>query len=355
MKQGSSKQSSGKQAASSGKQKGQGKEPRAANPNARSKAAIAWLFVAAIYFAFAVIFVLSALGAKHMSYALPFVTYGGTFKFSSLKWQGHTISLYWLMHGIGVVGMILMCLFRRRRFGYSALFSIITALLLAVFGYIGAKLLYIAENYSKLATEGITVNGVSFFGTVFFMPLVLPLIALIAQTKPAKYINFVTPAGLLMLIAIRTGCFFNGCCQGIQIWVGSRPLILPVQLIECVLDLCLMALLFTVEDIGAHLQEAASYASTAKKSSGDGSEAVEASLMEGKNDDIPLYPVFIGVYGLFRFFLEFIRATEKGFLGFSNGQWFALLAVIIGFFWLFTSRAGRKETENESTEEIPHE
>ncbi len=278
-------------------------------PQASSKAAAVSLILAACYAAAAIVFAVSALTAKHMAYGLPFVAYGGTFKFPSVMIGQMKVSLYWLMHGVGTAGMVLMCLGRRRRFGISVFVSISTGILLAVFGYIGAKILYTLENLPEVAQEGITVGGVSFFGTVFFMPLILPLLALLFKVKTAEYINYVTPAGLLMLIAIRTGCFFNGCCKGIQLWAGSRPLILPVQLIECVLDLCLMACLFITE----------------------------------KKSRTPLYPVFMGGYGLLRFFLEFIRATEKDLLGLSNGQWLGLLAVVVSAIWLYIDRCRKRK------------
>ncbi len=280
-------------------------------PPASSKAAAVSLILAACYAAAAIVFAVSALTAKHMAYGLPFVAYGGTFKFPSVMIGQTKVSLYWLMHGVGTAGMVLMCLGRRRRFGISVFVSVITGILLAVLGYVGAKILYTLENLPEVAQEGITVGGVSFFGTVFFMPLILPLLALCFRVKAADYINYVTPAGLLMLIAIRTGCFFNGCCKGIQLWAGSRPLILPAQLIECVLDLCLMACLFITE----------------------------------KKSKAPLYPVFIGGYGLLRFFLEFIRATDKGLLGLSNGQWLGLLAVIISAIWLYVDCRRRSKAK----------
>lgn len=145
--------------------------------------------------------------------------------------------------------------------------------------------------------NGISLNGVSFFGTVFFMLLVIPLMALALRKKPLEYLDYCTPAGLLMLVCIRVGCFMNGCCHGITIWIMQRPVILPSQLLECTLDLLLLDFLFRAEKRGTY------------KSS--------------------LYFLFMGGYGILRFVVEFTRDTPKDVIGLSHGQWFSICCIII--------------------------
>ena len=45
-----------------------------------------------------------------------------------------------------------------------------------------------------------------------------------------------------------------------------------------------------------------------------------------------LYAVFLAGYGILRFFVEFLRDTPKGLLGLGDGQWLAILAVLICLF-----------------------
>ena len=267
------------------------------------------LIFAVLFLSAALVFFIDTARTSDFSYTFPFIGMGGVFKYHAVTLFGTRISLYWLMHGVGIVGMMLLCLARRKRFRISAGLAVITALLLAVFGYIGAKLLYIIENWNLVIKNGVSLNGVSFFGTVFFMPLILPLFAKLFHKSPSSYLDYCTPAGLLMLICIRTGCFFNGCCQGLSLTVHGNPTVLPAQLLECALDLVLLDfILFN-----------------------------EKSLPKGK-----LYFLFMGGYGLLRFVVEFIRDTPKTMLGLSNGQWFSLIAIFLAAAaWLFQSKKGR--------------
>ena len=270
------------------------------------------LLFALLYGAAALFFFIDALRSVDFSYAFPFIGLGGVFKYHYATMFGWRVSLYWAMHAVGLLGMICLCLRRRKAFGISAGFAVITALLLAVLGYAGAKLLYVAENWRSVLEKGLSFNGVSFFGTVFFMPLALPLVAKLAKKQPGSYLDYCTPSGLLMLICIRTGCFLNGCCQGITLRLNGNDVVVPVQLLECVLDLVLLEILFSKEK----------------------------SLPQGK-----LYFLFMGGYGLLRFAAEFLRATPKALLGLSNGQWFSLVSILIAAIVLL-ARPGRKKSRS---------
>jgi phosphatidylglycerol:prolipoprotein diacylglycerol transferase len=43
-----------------------------------------------------------------------------------------------------------------------------------------------------------------------------------------------------------------------------------------------------------------------------------------------LFSLYLILYGVFRFQTEYLRVTEKAFLGYSAYQWFALAAVVAG-------------------------
>ena len=257
----------------------------------------------------ALLFLGEALLTPHLNYALPFVGYGGTFRFSSVPVGGASLSLYWLAQGAGVVCMALLCLSRRRAYGVGAAGAVLTALLLTLAGYAGAKLLYIAENWERVLREGVGLSGVSFFGTVFFLPLAVSLWALLLGRKPGEWLDYCTPPTLLMLACIRIGCFMNGCCRGITLWVWQRPVILPSQLLECALDLWLLDRLLRAEKRG--------------------------SCRGG------LYVLFMGGYGALRFLVEVTRDTTKDLMGLSNGQWFSLacMAIWAGAFAVRRARA----------------
>ncbi len=254
------------------------------------------LLIAAVYAAFFMLFLCKALFSDSLNYKVSYIAYGGVFKYHYFYIGGKKISLYWSAHIVGLAGMVLLCWFRRKRYDYSKAFSVITALLLAVMGFIGAKLLYIFENLNKVKEKGISMNGVSFFGTVFFMPLALLIISKIAKIDYKKYMDYCTPSGILMLTCIRTGCFLNGCCHGIFFWYNHRPVIFPSQLLECVLDLILLYIIYLLQD---------------------------------KVKDGSLYVYFMGGYGILRFIVEFTRNTEATVIGLSNGHIFSIICIVI--------------------------
>lgn len=256
----------------------------------------AWYY-AVLYVLFVFIFLIEALVTPHLNYVIPFVDYGGTFKYPYLQIGEVSISLYWSAHIFGIICMMLMCFYRSKKYQISSNVAIITTFLLAVLGYVGAKILYIFENWKYTLQNGISLNGVSFFGTVFFMPPLIFIMALIFRKKPIEFLDYCTPAGLVMLTCIRTGCFMKGCCHGLTLWIFNRPIVLPSQLIECVLDLILLNIIFNFE---------------------------KQEKYRGK-----LYVIFMGGYGILRFLVEFIRDTPKNTFHLSHGQWFSICCVVI--------------------------
>lgn len=257
-----------------------------------------------LYFLAVVVFFFEAIVTPSLNYILPFIGYGGTFRFHSISLGSMDLSLYWLMHGVGLFCMIMLCLFRRNVYNVRKTEAVVTAVLLAVFGFLGAKLLYVLENLRTVMQNGLSFGGVSFFGTVFLMPLVITFMALVMQRKPSVFLDYCTPAGIVMLVCIRTGCFFRGCCAGITFWIFNRPVTLPSQLLECTFDMLLLSFIFHVE---------------------------QSKKWQGK-----LYIMFMGGYGIIRFIVEFTRNTPKDILFLSHGQWFSIICIailVIAFMW----------------------
>lgn len=117
------------------------------------------------------------------------------------------------------------------------------------------------------------------------------------------YLDFCAPTGMIMLACVRLGCFLQGCCQGIDLWIRSTQVILPTQLMEVTLDLFLADFILKLET--------------------------------GKRFEKGRYFVAMGMYGVIRFCLEFLRETARGVWIFSNGQIFSLIwiAVMAGYLW----------------------
>lgn len=267
-----------------------------------------FFYVAVIFFFITLLFLYDALFSKHLSYIFPFVSYGGTFRWKHIQIGDMKISLYWAAHVVGIILMCTICLLRKDMCKLSTSKAIVTSILLAIFGFVGAKILFIIENANYILQNNVEIGlgGVSFFGTVFFMPLIIPLIGKLMNVDALAYLDFCTPAGIIMLACIRCGCFMRGCCHGITIWVASSPLIFPTQLMECTVDFFLLDFILRLEK-------------THKFDNGR-------------------YAIFMGCYGIVRFIIEFLRDTPKTKWFLSNGQWFSIICILIMLFCLRSKR-----------------
>ncbi|MCC8163617.1 MAG: prolipoprotein diacylglyceryl transferase [Lachnospiraceae bacterium] len=222
------------------------------------------------------------------------------------------ISTYWLMFAVGVVAMCALACGSRKRYGVKIWQAVIYTLLLAVCGLAGTKILYILENWQDFLKNGFTLGGLSFFGAVYLIPLLMWLPGRLFSLNYEQSMDLCAPCVALILACMRIGCFLNGCCGGREILVSGRTIQPPTQLIEMVWDLAIMLFLL--------------YGKPAKR--------------QGSR-----YPLFMLCYGTVRFLLEFLRDTEKDWLYLSHGQWFSIVAIIMGLIWLFHITGSEDEKE----------
>ena len=193
---------------------------------------------------------------------------------------------------LGALSMFLLLLLRRRQYGLSKVKAMLFCGLLLGCGIAGAKLLYFLES------GGSSFSGMSFFGSVFLVPIAMPLIGNIMGIDAGKVPDLCAPCVASIISFMRFGCFCGGCCGGTYSSSGFRW---PTQLMEGFGDLLILFGLLYVE---------------------------------GKGKQGTLYPIFLVGYGVLRFFVEFLRDTSKNIFGFSNGQLFAIAAVIVGILFL---------------------
>lgn len=229
---------------------------------------------------------------------------------------GYSVSSYWLMFGVGLLAMLVINCFRRKKMQYSIWKSLLCTVLVTFLGYAGAKLLYTAENIRTVMENGFHVGGLSFFGALYFIPFVVYLFKKITHKSFGQFMDYVSPGLIVFLAMMRVGCYLNGCCGGIT-YVRNDLVeaVVPTQLIECVADIAIFAVLLILE-----------------------------WQFEGKG---LLYPFLMVFYGCVRFLLEFFRDTPKDWLYLSHGQWFAFLAVLAGWIVLkkiFSQMKNEKKT-----------
>lgn len=212
---------------------------------------------------------------------------------------------------LGFLGMCFISWRRAERYRLARWQSAAFAVLLAAVGVAGVKLLYILENWQSVRSGGYI--GMSFFGAVYLVPLLMPLLGRIFRLRARETLDLCALCVAMMVGFMRMGCFMNGCCGGKLTEVFGLRFRIPTQLFESIGDFVILSVLMDMEKKGA---------------------------FKGR-----LYALFLIFYGILRFILEFMRTTEKSVLGMSNGQWFSALAVAAG---LITVSALKRREERET-------
>ena len=254
-------------------------------------------YFAGFVFLAIILFTYEALSAQKLHYDFSFVGYGGTFKYHDLKIL--FIPAYWFMMLLGLGIDLFISIKQRKRYEYSVTKSLVIPVLFLVVAFIGGKLMYVIENFNTVKDNGIQLNGMSLFGAIFLFPIVTFVVCKFSKFDFTEILDYCTPFGIILLACTRTGCFISGCCGAFTIWKDGNPIILPVQLMEVMIDLIILEI---------------------------------CCYIENKNFKSGLaYPMFMIIYGFCRFGLEFLRKTEITFFIFSNGQIFSIICIVSGF------------------------
>ncbi|MDY5943520.1 MAG: prolipoprotein diacylglyceryl transferase [Oscillospiraceae bacterium] len=198
---------------------------------------------------------------------------------------------------IGTVLMGVLAVVQRKKYGLKPWQCVVFTLLLSAVGMAGVRLLAIVERWKDLL-EGYTPGGMSFFGAVFLVPLLMPLLCRPFRLRRLQTLDLCAPCVAGIVSVMRINCWFTECCGGRTFEYMGRSFTPPTQIIDGTWDFLLMGLLLYLN-------------------------------LNGKREGAS-YPIFLVGYGVMRFLVEFLRETEKDWLYLSHGQWFSLLAIAIG-------------------------
>jgi len=228
--------------------------------------------------------------------------------------SGVIISLYWPSALVGIALATGLALFRCRaeRFHTPAKRIVGTIFLSLLGGLLGAKLFQIigyvirdgsnpgfwtAENWIWMI-PGVGVLYGGLFGGLAFALLYI-------RRKKLDFVDvtdILVPPLLLFFTFGRFGCFFAGCCHGLPADWGYNGII-PVQLFEAGFTLLFMTILLILRP-------------------------------ERKQPGI-LLPLYLMVYAVGRFILEFFRGDiGRGVFLLSTSQWISLLVFPAGLLLL---------------------
>lgn len=203
-----------------------------------------------------------------------------------------------------------------------------------LFGYACSKLTYCLINLQQFLHDPLSVLGSG--GWVVYGGVLGGILGAYLWCRKyhwdfMKYFNVLVPCVALAQAFGRIGCFFAGCCYGVETsaWYGvSFPEgslgpgphihVVPTQLISSFGDALIFVILYFV-------------------------------ILKKHEEDTAAW--YLILYSAGRFFIEFIRGDiERGVFGpFSTSQWIALGAFLFGA-WLIHHRQKKSVTVHTPTE-----
>jgi phosphatidylglycerol:prolipoprotein diacylglycerol transferase len=256
----------------------------------------------------------------------------------------HDIRWYGIMFALGVASGYLLMQRNRRYVGATADQVADLTFLMVIAGVVGARLFFVIEffdTFKYTVINGVTVRRtfpqilletirVDHGGLVFYGGCILCVATLFVYCRkkkldPLRMADLMAPSAALGHAFGRMGCFLNGCCFGTPChcaWgvnyadvyhVCAGQTLYPVQLFEAANNLLLAGVLcFAL-----------------------------VKLARGQT-----FTLYLVLYGIARFCLEFLRGDNTDFLFgiFSPGQSVAMLIVPVAAFFFFYFRSAARKT-----------
>lgn len=197
---------------------------------------------------------------------------------------------------LGTLVMLVVMLICRRWVAIGTLKTVAFAVLLTVCGFASVKIMFFIESGRW--------SGLSFFGAVFLEPVFLLLLALLLREKWTTLLDLSAPSICGMLMVMKLECLRSGCCKGRMLFVNEAGKVVrfPSQIVELLAAVALAVVLI-------RLMRDAKY--------------------RGK-----IYPLFMVLYGGSRFILNLCRETTPFVWILPAGNFWALIAIVIGILWL---------------------
>lgn len=228
---------------------------------------------------------------------------------------GINIYGYGTMLAIGVIAAVMLVLHRSKERGYDEDKILNMAIFAVIGGIIGGKLLYILTSLDEVAKEksiaALIGNGFVIYGSIIGGVLGVVLYCRKNNWQLLKIFDLVIPSLPLAQGFGRIGCFLAGCCYGKPtasfIGVKFRPdslgpssaYVYPTQIFSSIFDFILAIVLLNLD----------------KKQKKDGR----------------LFALYMIIYSIGRFFIEFIRDDPRGNVGIlSTSQFIGIFVVILG-------------------------
>ncbi len=228
---------------------------------------------------------------------------------------GLTIPMYGVMSASGMLAAFILLGFTRKYTRFSEDHALSVAIWAILLGFLGSKVLYWLVEWKRVVADPAFILRTFREGFVFYGALIggLAGVGIYAARKKLPFFAFTdfTIPGLVLGQAFgRVGCYFAGCCYGMECETpisvvfpagGAAPAgipLLPTQLMEAAF-LALLTILLVV-------------------------------ILKKKKPFGTVSGWYMVLYGVWRFTIEFFRSDERGFVGALSTSQFISLFVFAG-------------------------
>jgi len=219
-------------------------------------------------------------------------------------------------YGFCIALGVLLSLFLMRRFALKKGFPkpdevFDMAFMVLVWGFLGARLFYVVQNFSYYVSEPLKIFAVWEGGLIFYGGAIAGFLGLVWVAWKKKWslwkiLDFLVPYVALTQAFGRIGCFLNGCCYGKVCdlpWAVRFPglpyAVHPAQLYEAFYDIVLFAFLI---------------------------KRREQVRFEG---EIGL--LYFLLYGMGRYTIEFLLEPGWMWMGLTSNQWLSIAIMVVAF------------------------
>jgi len=180
-----------------------------------------------------------------------------------------------------------------------------------IYSFLVVPIGYFCSKLMRLIEAG-TWEGFSFYGAVFFEPLIMILIGFLLGIKSSDMFDLGATSACISLFFLKIQCKITGCCYGkiLRYLPNGRPIRFPSQIIEMMNGIVLLFVMLYI--------------------------------YKNKNERGYSYAWFMFLYGISRFILNLFRDTEPFVLNMSAGCFWSIISVIIGGTVLYLKKAKEK-------------
>ena len=225
-----------------------------------------------------------------------------------------TIHGYGLMIGLGVLAALLLGDYRAKKLGLESDHIYGMTFFTVILGFLAAKILFIITQWKAFVEAPLTFlsgSGFVVYGGIIGGAITIYGFCKLKKISVLEYLDLMIPSVALAQAFGRIGCFLAGCCYGRETdscigviftnsdFAPNGVKLLPTQLIMSAGDLFIMTVLLWY-----------------------------ASKKPFKGRVSALYLI---LYSIGRFFVEFLRNDDRGKVGsLSTSQFIAIFILFIG-------------------------